>query len=210
MITMIAIIDYDMGNVGSIKNMLEHLSVDAIITGDHKTILSADQIIIPGVGSFDQGMHNLIERGLDQVIKTFALELKKPVLGICLGMQLLGHSSEEGKCPGLGLIDFVNLRFQQTNEIPLRIPHMGWNTVKLEKEDPLLKDIDHTYRFYFVHSYYAKCNHQENVLMSTVYGQRFTSSVHHENIYGVQFHPEKSHHFGMKILSNFSRISHVL
>lgn len=207
---MIAIIDYDMGNVGSIKNMLEHLSVDAIITGDHETILSADQIIIPGVGSFDQGMQNLIERGLDRIIKIFALELKKPVLGICLGMQLLGNSSEEGKYPGLGLIDFINVRFKQTKEIPLRIPHMGWNTVKLEKEDPLLKDIDHTYRFYFVHSYYAKCIHEENILMSTLYGHQFTSSVHHKNIYGVQFHPEKSHHFGMKILSNFSRISHVL
>lgn len=205
---MIAIIDYDMGNVGSIKNMLEHIGIEAMITGDHQQILSADRIIIPGVGSFDQGMQNLIDRGLDQVIKTFATQLKKPVLGICLGMQLLGNRSEEGKIPGLGLIDFDNVRFQSSKEMPLRIPHMGWNTVTIHRDDLLVSDLDPTFRFYFVHSYYAKCNRSENILMSAHYSIDFAASVQQDFIYGVQFHPEKSHHFGMKILSNFSRISH--
>jgi len=206
---MIAIIDYDMGNVGSIQNMLEHLGEDAIITGDHQEILKADQLIIPGVGSFDVGMKNLIDRGLDQVIKKFALELKKPVLGICLGMQLLGKSSEEGVLPGLGLIDFVNIKFRPARELNLRVPHMGWNTVNVHLIDPLTKDVDHAFRFYFVHSYYAKCANDENILLSADYGMEFTASVKNNLIYGVQFHPEKSHHFGMKILSNFARLSHV-
>ncbi len=206
---MIAIIDYDMGNVGSIQNMLEHLGVDAVITGNHQDILKADQLIIPGVGSFDVGMKNLIDRGLDQVIKEFALKLKKPVLGICLGMQLLGLSSEEGTLPGLGLIDFNNVKFRPAQELNLRVPHMGWNTVNVHGMDPITKDVDHTYRFYFVHSYYAKCNHDENILMSADYGMEFTAAVKNGFIYGVQFHPEKSHHFGMTILNNFARLSHV-
>lgn len=203
---MIAIIDYDMGNVGSIKNMLEHIGIEAIITGNHHEILNADRIIIPGVGSFDQGMHNLIDRGLDQIIKQFALTLKKPVLGICLGMQLLGMNSEEGQLPGLGLIDFVNVRFQSTQDNPIRVPHMGWNTVTIYKNDILANGLDRTFRFYFVHSYYAQCKHEENILMSAEYGINFAASVQDGKIYGVQFHPEKSHHFGMKILSNFARV----
>ena len=204
---MIAIIDYDMGNVGSIKNMLEHLGLEAIITGDKYEILNASHIIIPGVGSFDQGMQNLIDRGLDKVIKEAALNLKKPILGICLGMQLLGMKSEEGHLPGLGLIDFENFRFRP--EANLKVPHMGWNLIKVNKLDPILEDVDGSFRFYFVHSFYAKCKNDENILLTCDYGMEFSAAVHDKNIYGVQFHPEKSHHYGMKILKNFSRISYV-
>jgi len=203
---MIAIIDYDMGNVGSIKNMLEHIGIEAMITGDHNEILNADHIIIPGVGSFDQGMQNLIDRGLDRVIKHAALTLKKPILGICLGMQLLGMKSEEGKLNGLGLIDFENIRFKFSSDLKLHVPHMGWNQVAIQQDDLFVKDLDSSYRFYFVHSYYAKCKNSKNILMRSNYGIDFTASVKEDNVYGVQFHPEKSHHFGMKILMNFSRL----
>jgi len=200
---MIAIIDYGMGNVGSIKNMLKHINIEALITDDPKTILSASHLILPGVGAYDAGVNNLKAKKLDLVIKEFALELNKPVLGICLGMQLLGNKSEEGKLKGLGLIDFENIKFSK--ELNLKIPNMGWNYIKvMDKDDPLTKEILDDDRFYFVHSYYAVCKNKENILMTADYGLNYTASVRKNKIYGVQFHPEKSHYFGMKILRNFA------
>ena len=206
---MIAIIDYDLGNVGSIKNMIEYLGFkDVQITADHQAILNASHVILPGVGSFDQGMLNLTSRKLDHTIKTFALDIKKPLLGICLGMQLLGQSSEEGFKPGLGMIPFKNIKFKL--ELPLKIPHMGWNTVSIQKpQSPLLKGMDNQYRFYFVHSYHPVAENQDHIILTSYYGYEVPVGVQQGQIFGVQFHPEKSHHFGMKLLDNFLRIPHV-
>jgi len=206
---MIAIIDYDLGNVGSIKNMIEYLGFkDVHITSNHDEIFNASHIILPGVGSFDQGMMNLTQRNLDKTLKSIAFETKKPLLGICLGMQLLGHSSEEGFKPGLGLIPFKNIKFKL--ERPFKIPHMGWNTVSIKQpQSPLLQGMDHQFRFYFVHSYHAVTENKENIILSTDYGYEVPVGVQQRNVYGVQFHPEKSHQFGMKLLENFLRIPHV-
>jgi len=200
---MIAILDYDMGNVASIKNMLEYIGFDAMITHDFQSLDDSTHLILPGVGSFDQGVLSLKERGLFKFLK----QTKKPVLGICLGMQLLGTSSEEGQEKGLELIDFINLKFRLEIE-KLKIPHMGWNTVKvMKKNSPLLKNISTDDRFYFVHSYYAKPKTYDVAIMSSNYGIDFISAVEKDNIFGVQFHPEKSHQFGMRILKNFGEIN---
>jgi len=205
---MIAIVDYDMGNVGSIKNMIEYIGgEDVIITSDEKIILEADYLILPGVGSFDMGMKNLHEKKLIEPIKYFANVLKRPILGICLGMQLLGKCSQEGELAGLDLIPFKNVRFDFKDNIDLKIPHMGWDIISIRNEDsPLVIGMNSNSRFYFVHSYYAVCDNTENILMECDYGINFTAAVFKDNIYGVQFHPEKSHFFGMKILENFMKV----
>lgn len=165
-----------------------------------------DKLILPGVGSFDTGMKKLEEKKLKEAIRAFALDERKPVLGICLGMQLLGRKSEEGKEAGLSLIPFESKRFRLDHNPGLKIPHMGWNIVKIEKTgDPLADTLDGIQRYYFVHSYHAVCDDFEQVLMSCEYGYSFTAAVKHNNIYGVQFHPEKSHKFGMALLVNFAK-----
>ena len=199
---MIAILDYDMGNVASIKNMLEHIGFEAMITHDFEQLSKASQLILPGVGSFDHGVNSLKERGLFDYLK----QSNKPILGICLGMQLLGNQSEEGNEKGLELIDFDNVKFKFEDQ-KLKVPHMGWNDVKVKKiKNPILKDISSKDRFYFVHSYHAKPKDDNLEILSTSYGYDFTSAVNYKNVYGVQFHPEKSHQFGMKILKNFGEI----
>lgn len=199
---MIAIIDYGLGNLGSIANMLKVIGEKSVITSDKKEIEAADKIILPGVGAFDAGMSRLKEAGLVELLKTQALETKKPVLGICLGMQLLGRKSEEGSLPGLGLIPFDNLRFH-LDDTELKVPHMGWDIVSFQQNNPLLEGLLGTQRYYFVHSFYAKCDSPDNVLMTCDYGHEFAAAVVSGNIYGVQFHPEKSHDFGMALLTNF-------
>lgn len=200
---MIAVINYGMGNTGSILNMLKKIGVEAISTDKIEDIRKADKIILPGVGTFDSGMSNLHELGLVESIKTEILDKRKPFLGICLGMQLLGRSSEEGQMEGLNLIQFDNKKFSFDSSLNLKIPHMGWNIVKFNKEDQLFTGIIGTQRYYFVHSYHAVCDHAENSLISCEYGYEFTAAVKKDNIYGVQFHPEKSHKFGMKLMENF-------
>ena len=199
---MVAIIDCGLGNLGSIANMLDVIGVRSTTTDSEKEIDSADHIILPGVGSFDTGMSNLQIKGLDEVIKNQAIA-GKPILGICLGMQLLGRGSEEGALPGLGLIPFDNVKFSFEQDSNLKIPHMGWNVVEFKKDIPLLEGIDGRQRYYFVHSYHAVCDRDENVMMTCDYGYNFAAAVCKDNVYGVQFHPEKSHSFGMKIFDNF-------
>ena len=205
---MIAIINYGVGNLGSIQNMLKRVGhPENIITNNVDEINNADKIILPGVGAFDAGMQKIHESGLLDVLNKNALIDKKPLLGICLGMQLLSKESEEGKIPGLGWIDAVTLKFSFENEQQgLKIPHMGWNEVKVSKSHPLIKDLPEPSRFYFVHSYYVKCANIQDELLSCHYGHDFTCAVQHENIMGVQFHAEKSHKFGMQILKNFSEL----
>lgn len=203
---MIAVIDYGMGNVGSIINLFRKIGIESILTHDIDQIENADKIILPGVGAFDRGMSSLNERGLTLAIKKHALEKKKPLLGICLGMQLLGRCSEEGTENGLGLIPFDNKRFNFLDKNELKIPHMGWDiVVNTLKEDPLIEKLEPLQRYYFVHSYHAVCDHEDNILMRCEYGYSFAAAVKSGNIYGVQFHPEKSHKYGMALLENFAR-----
>lgn len=202
---MIAILDYGIGNVGSIFNMLKHIDVEAIITHDPDTIEAADKLILPGVGSFDSGMKKLADSNLVDIIKKHVLQKNKQLLGICLGMQMLGRRSEEGVLLGLDLIPFDCIRFRLDSPT-LKIPHMGWDVVKTEQSDPVVDNLIGLQRFYFVHSYHAVCDNPEDVLFSCDYGYEFPAAVKHGNVYGFQFHPEKSHKFGMALLKNFASL----
>lgn len=199
---MTAIIDYGLGNLGSIYNMLDAIGEDSVITDNKNKIHDCNRIILPGVGSFDAGMKNLEEKELVSILND-EVNSGKPVLGICLGMQLLGRKSEEGKRSGLNFIPFDTVKFSFAENIKLRIPHMGWDIVSFTQENKLLNNINGTQRYYFVHSYHAKCDSEKNILMKCDYGYEFAASVVNENVYGVQFHPEKSHDFGMRLLKNF-------
>jgi glutamine amidotransferase len=204
---MIVIVDYKMGNIGSVLNMFRKIGAEAKISDDPRDIESADKLILPGVGSFDTGMKHLHESSFLGVLNEKALVRKTPTLGICLGMQLLTKRSEEGELPGLGWIDGETVKFSlDSNQPDLKIPHMGWNTVTVKRSDSLFRDLEGEARFYFVHSYRVVCNRDEDVLAVTRHGDDFVSAVEHENIAGTQFHPEKSHKFGMKLLKNFAEL----
>lgn len=204
---MIVIVDYGMGNVGSIKNMLKKIGVPAMISAKPEHIRAAEKLILPGVGAFDHGMSNLTERGLIPLLNQKVIEERKPILGICLGMQLLVQSSEEGKMRGLGWIDAETRRFKFNGEnSELKIPHMGWNPVKPVGEGLLFQGFPQPPRFYFVHSYHICCRHPEDVMGTTFYGYDFAAAIRRDNILGTQFHPEKSHKFGMQVLRNFAEL----
>lgn len=203
---MIVIVDYGLGNLGSIKNMLKKIGVRAEITDDYNRILKADKLILPGVGAFDDGMKNLDSKGLIKILNQKVIQEKTPILGICLGMQLMTEGSEEGKLPGLGWIEGSAKKFSsQNNGEKIRIPHMGWNILKPSNgsENTIFKSNFEELRFYFVHSYYVNIKNQEENAGLTDYGQKFVSAFKKDNIIGMQFHPEKSHKFGMSILKNF-------
>jgi glutamine amidotransferase len=201
---MITIVDCGMGNLGSIQNMLKKIDHKSVITGKISDIEKAEKIILPGVGAFDNGMKNLKKMKLISVLNQKVLKEKTPVLGICLGMQLMTLKSEEGKLPGLGWIEAETIRFNFNGDKNLKIPHMGWNNVKVMKNNGLSKDIHNNDRFYFVHSYFVKLKNSQDQLFETEYGSLFTSSFSKGNIFGVQFHPEKSHKYGMQLLKNFA------
>lgn len=202
---MIVIIDYGVGNIGSIKNMLKKIGKESIISSDINTISKSIKLILPGVGSFDTGMNNIINLKLLDILNYKVLKEKTPILGICLGMQLLSKFSGEGNKKGLGYIDAETVKFDFSDELKKthKVPHMGWNYVYQKKESRLFHDMYTNPRFYFVHSYHVKVNSHEDILTSTDYGITYTSSIEKDNIIGVQFHPEKSHKFGMKLLKNF-------
>jgi glutamine amidotransferase len=197
------IVDYGMGNLGSIQNMLKKVGSKALISSDKSVIESADKLILPGVGAFDHAIRNLKNLGLADVLDEKVLKEKTPILGICLGMQVITRKSEEGTMPGLGWLDAETLRFRFDGNTQLKIPHMGWNTIDVKQDAQLFRGMFPEPRFYFVHSFYVKCMDEKNVLATTRHGIDFASSVVKENIYGVQFHPEKSHKFGKKVLRNF-------
>lgn len=206
-INTIAILDYGLGNLHSIRNMLKHIEVESIITGERREIESADKLILPGVGSFDEGMRRLKALELIDLINSETRVCKKPLLGICLGMQLLGRKSQEGSEPGLNLIDFESIKFSIPEGSTYKIPHMGWEKVRITQSDcALTKNLTREDRFYFVHSYHALCDRSENEIISCDYAYPFTAAVRNQNVYGVQFHPEKSQRFGMKLLKNFAEI----
>ena len=199
---MIAIIDYDIGNVAAVANMLQRLGAACEITANPERIEQANQIILPGNGAFDACMHNLRASGLIPLLERKVLLENTPLLGICVGAQMLGNSSEEGCEQGLGWIDMSVKRFPDL--FGLRIPHMGWNNVVPKDLDhPLTQNVDADTRFYFVHSYYMNPHQPEDVLLQAEYGIPFAAAVARGNIAGVQFHPEKSHRFGKQLLSRF-------
>ncbi len=204
---MVVIVDYRMGNLGSIKNMLQRIGVEAIISSDVKALEDADKLILSGVGSFDEGMKNLRALHLIEALETQVLRNRKPILGICLGLHLLTKGSEEGRLPGLGWIDadVARFSFNGTGQ-NLKVPHMGWNQVEIASDHPLFCDLPLTARFYFAHSYHVRhvrLLNGRNILGKTFYGYPFVSALVMENVAAVQFHPEKSHQFGIRFLKNF-------
>ena len=202
---MIVIIDSGIGNIKSIFNMLKKVGCEAAISNKADTILRAKKIILPGVGSFDAGMANLNNYGLVDILNEKILKKKAPILGICLGMQMFCKNSEEGKLPGLGWIDAKVARFNfDEQENSYKIPHMGWASIEINRPHQLFQGLKNKNRFYFVHSYHIVVNKPEIELSTTRYGYKFTSAIALDNILGVQFHPEKSHKFGMLILKNFA------
>ncbi|EKT4473775.1 imidazole glycerol phosphate synthase subunit HisH [Pseudomonas putida] len=198
---MIVVVDYGVGNIASVLNMLKRVGAKAKASNSREDIEQADKLILPGVGAFDAGMQTLRNSGLIEVLNEQVLNKRKPVMGVCLGSQMLGNGSEEGNEPGLGWVDMDIVRFEKRDG--RKVPHMGWNEVNPQLLHPILTGIDHKSRFYFVHSYYMLPRNSENILLTANYDQQFTAAVVKDNIFGFQFHPEKSHKFGMQLFKNF-------
>ena len=203
MAIVIILVDIGVGNLGSIENMLRKLGYASRVSSDPYVISAASRLILPGVGSFDRGMRSLRERELETVLRERVLIQKTPLLGICLGMQMLGQASEEGSEPGLGWIAARSRRFGGEGwDTRLKVPHMGWNTVRSCGDNPLIEGIDNP-RYYFVHSYHVVCDDPANLCGVSDFGGEFASMIRRDNIFGVQFHPEKSHRFGFALFRNF-------
>lgn len=202
----IVIVDLGIGNLGSIKNMLKKLGYNATITNNYDEIKSASKIILAGVGSFDRAMSQINELNIFDLLVSKAKEEKIPFFGICLGMQLLTRKSAEGKLKGLGIIEADTLSFKSqfiNSSIQLRVPHMGWNYVNIINDSNFTENSGSKDKFYFVHSFYVKCDSQKNVSMEANYGFNFAAAIFDENVYGAQFHPEKSHSYGISLFKNF-------
>lgn len=202
----IAIVDYGMGNLFSLRKAFSRLDAEPVIASDSAAIRRSDKIVLPGVGHFGKAMENLHRLNLVESLGEFALIKRKPVLGICLGAQILAKSSEEGGAKGLGWIDGDVLRFKFAKGSAAKIPHIGWNQVTTKKPSELMRDIPETAEFYFVHSYYIHAAEPGDVLAETFYEHPFTSAVSRANIFGVQFHPEKSYENGAALLRNFASL----
>ena len=202
---MITIVDYGVGNLGSIINMLKKVGAKAQASSDPDVLRKAEKLILPGVGAFDAGMRKLNEAGLVPLLNELVLEKKVPVIGLCLGMQLMTKKSEEGVEAGLGWIDAETVRFKFGQEnAHLRGPHMGWNTLDIQGQHRLVSGLGLESRFYFVHSYHIVCADETDVVAYTEYGYPLAAIINKNNIMGAQFHPEKSHKFGMQLLKNFA------
>lgn len=202
---MIAVVDYGVGNLGSIINMLKKVGVKAVASSEPDMLQQAEKLILPGIGAFDAGMNKLNERGLVPLLNYLALEKKVPFLGLCLGLQLMTKKSEEGLAQGLGWFDAETVRFKfGAEQTHLKVPHMGWNMIDVCRPHPLFTDLEALSRFYFVHSYHVQSHDPEAVLAETDYGFRFHSILGKGNLLGAQFHPEKSHKYGMRLLRNFA------
>ncbi len=201
--SLISVVNCGIGNIGSVVNMLKHIGAEPVLASTVEEIETASALLLPGVGHYGRAMETLHGLGFVEPLRRRVLADRVPILGICLGMQLLGNGSEEGGSTGLGLIDADFVRIDTPANSGLKVPHMGWNTIAVKRENPLLDTESVEERFYFVHSYYAKCNVAEDVVATCDYGGEFTCVYGKNNIYGTQFHPEKSHRFGMKLLKQF-------
>lgn len=204
---MIGIVDYGSGNIRAIENIYSRLNVSTKVISNPAELKKSDKLILPGVGAFDETMNQLMTSGLKEELDELVLVKKVQILGVCVGMQILANSSEEGSLKGLGWINGVVKKFDKAifTHKPY-LPHMGWNTIIPTKDHPIFKGLDYDQGFYFVHSYYFSCQIPDNVLATTHYGIDFSSAVLSDNIFGMQFHPEKSHYNGIKLLENFSKL----
>lgn len=204
---MIAIIDYGLGNVRAFANIYNQLNIASVIATSTEQLRAASRVILPGVGAFDQAMQRLHKSGMRTLLDEMVLQRRLPVLGVCVGMQILMQTSEEGRAAGLGWLRGEAAKFRQGDgEERMLVPHMGWNTVQPQTAAGLLAGIDERSRFYFLHSYFVRCAERGDVLAQTTYGAAFAAAVGRDNIYGVQFHPEKSHGDGIRLLSNFAKL----
>ncbi len=204
---MITIVNYGMGNLGSVENMFRRIGIQSKITSDLDEIAKARKILLPGVGAFDAAMNRINEAGYREVLESKALKEKVPILGICLGMQLLTKSSEEGNFKGLGWLNAKTVKFNFTDRLDLKIPHIGWNRTWATASTLLTAGMSNDTRYYFVHSYYVLPENEKDIILKTSYGFDFCSGIYNQdNIFGAQFHPEKSHKFGMKFFENFARL----
>lgn len=198
---MVIIANYGVGNLASVCNMLRKVGVEARVSDRPADILQAERVILPGVGHFDHGMKMLNESGLREALDEYALKMRRPILGICLGAQILGRGSEEGTTPGLGWLDMECIRFPTLPD--MRVPHMGWSPVEIRKSSPLFRNAETDARYYFVHSYYMQCADAGDVVGVSEHGIEFTSAVQRANVLGVQFHPEKSLRHGLAVIRAF-------
>jgi len=204
---MIALVDYGLGNIQAFANIYRHLGIEALPARTADDLRAASKIILPGVGAFDWAMTRLQESGLRDALDEEVLEAKKPVLGICVGMQMMARSSEEGRLPGLGWIDATVVKFDaHLLKSKTHLPHMGWNDAIPLRTDTIFSGLDAP-RYYFLHSFFMKTDREENVLATSSYGVKFTSAARSGNVYGTQFHPEKSHQWGVRLLKNFAELT---
>jgi glutamine amidotransferase len=202
---MIAIVDYGLGNIAAFANLYNRANINVSIARTADDLQGASKLILPGVGHFDHAMELLQQSGMRDTLDDLVLGKKVPIIGICVGMQILARRSEEGKLPGLGWLDADVKAFKsQAATKEMALPHMGWNDVRPASADRLFEGLETEARFYFLHSYYVDCDRQQDVLATCNYGTDFGCAVHAANIYGVQFHPEKSHRFGTRLLKNFA------
>ncbi|MBX2953630.1 MAG: imidazole glycerol phosphate synthase subunit HisH [Leadbetterella sp.] len=204
---MITIIDYGVGNINAFVNVYKRVDVPVKIARAKEDLTGAQKLILPGVGHFDHAMNQLNNSGMRETLDELVLEKKIPVIGICVGMQMMASCSDEGTSEGLKWIDAAVKKFDATRIYQVtRLPHMGWNDVRPVSETPLFRGLENDAIFYFLHSYYFECHRSEDVLAVTDYGGEFASAAHYENRYGIQFHPEKSHHYGETLLHNFAKL----
>jgi imidazole glycerol-phosphate synthase subunit HisH len=200
---MIIVIDYGMGNLRSVEKKLNRVAKNVRISSDMSVIAKASKLVLPGVGHFTNGVKKLHDSGIWNLLNEKVLIKNTPILGICLGMQLMASTSEEGNAIGLGWFDAKVVKFNIEDKLKYKVPNIGWNSIELNKDSELFLNLSENAMYYFVHSYHIKCNNQEDILTTTKYENPFTSSINKGNIYGTQFHPEKSHNWGERLLQNF-------
>ena len=199
----VVIVDYGTGNLNSVKRMLDRIGANSMSSSKPEDVRGAEKIILPGVGHFETAMTNLKKLGLLDALNEAVLARETLVLGICLGMEVMAKRSEEGSTPGLGWLDAQAIRFEISDTARFKVPHMGWNQISIRKDSVLMKDVDELSEFYFAQSYHLKMRDASDVLNETEYGIAFPSAIEKNNIFGVQYHPEKSHDIGARILKNF-------
>ena len=204
---MIGIIDYGSGNIQAIATIYKNLNIKYQVITKPEDLEKADKLVLPGVGAFDATMQQLIDSGLKDKLNELVIDKKVPILGICVGLQVMGYGSDEGDLPGLGWIPGQVKKFDETKiELKPKLPHMGWNVINDIRNHKLFNGIDNDFGFYFVHSFYFECEKEENILTTSNYGVEFTSSIYANHIFGTQFHPEKSHGNGVQLLKNFAEL----